>query len=321
MNKPNSQLADLNCVTPGIVELDTCQFIKFSGPDVIKFLQGQLSCNMDLLSDTRSLRGAICNLQGRVIADVRLVKVQDECVMQVSAGMANTVVNTLSKYSVFSKVKLEIQDVHPAPFGIIGTPPVAILQLFGGLPEQTDSVVHTPEACLLKAPGEQPCYELWFYQRHLSQTFQSSIADQLTSTQADWHRTEIQAGVVHVNSSNTEEYTPQLLNYDISGVIDFKKGCYTGQEVVARMFYRGIAKKRMYLGSTAATVTVDDSVYQVGDESSKSAPILTFSNAAKGSGQPDLLLTILPVETVENGATFTLADDPSAAVTVRPLTY
>jgi len=61
-----------------------------------------------------------------------------------------------------------------------------------------------------------------------------------------WQLAEIRDGIVHINPEQSEIYTPQLLNYDTNGIIDFKKGCYTGQEVVARMHYRAEAKRRLY---------------------------------------------------------------------------
>jgi folate-binding protein YgfZ len=66
------------------------------------------------------------------------------------------------------------------------------------------------------------------------------------ATTTEWTRLEILSGMVHVTPALSEEYTPAELNYDISGVVNFKKGCYTGQEIVARMFYRSTPKKRLY---------------------------------------------------------------------------
>lgn len=308
-------------MTSKIVQLSDNQFIRFSGPDVRKFLQGQLSCNMERLAPTQSLRGAICNLQGRVVADLRVLQVHDYCLMQVGAGMANIVVTTLSKYAVFSKVKLDIQDSHPAPFGILGTPDDLVTALIGSIPQEPDSVVQTEEASLIRLPGNAPRFELWFHNKQAADTFRARVPAAQLANLAAWRRADIAAGIVHVDSSTTEEYTPQLLNYDISGVIDFKKGCYTGQEVVARMFYRGIAKKRLFLASTGAEISRDDHVHQVGDGEDRLSPILAFSNAGPDSGEPNLLLTVLGTTAVEEGRQFTLADQPEAKLTVTMLEY
>ena len=303
------------------VELTHYQFIRFSGPDVRKFLQGQLSCNMERLTPAQSLRGAICNLKGRVVADVRVLQVQEDCLLQVSASMGNIVITTLSKYAVFSKVKLEIQDSHPAPFGLLGPLDSQIAATFGELPAAQDAVVQTAAASLIRVAGHNPRYELWYHNKPAAQTFRQAIPASELGPLAAWQRAELQAGIVHVDSTTTEMYTPQLLNYDISGVIDFKKGCYTGQEVVARMFYRGIAKKRMYLATTDVPLSVDDKVHQDGEAENKVSEILAFNNAPKGSDAGNLLATVLGTEAVESGCRFTLADQPEAVLTILPLEY
>ena len=89
-----------------IYVLQNYEFIRISGVDRISFLQGQLSCNTELLCAERSLTGALCNLKGRVIADFRLVEHNEDIIMQCAAGMAVKIHATLSKYAVFSKVEL-----------------------------------------------------------------------------------------------------------------------------------------------------------------------------------------------------------------------
>ena len=87
-----------------IYVLESYEFIRIRGADRISFLQGQLSCNTELLSAERSLVGALCNLKGRVIADFRLLEIREDIILQCAAGMADKIYATLSKYAVFSKV-------------------------------------------------------------------------------------------------------------------------------------------------------------------------------------------------------------------------
>lgn len=304
-----------------IAELSNYQFIKVEGPDFRKFLQGQLSCNMEKLAAEHSLRGAICNLKGRVIADLRVLQLGDGCLLQVDSGMAQPVVATLAKYAVFSKVKLTLLDGHPAPLGLLGAPASQVQQLFAQLPEAIDAVSHGDSASLIRVAGTPPRYELWFHDKAAQLAFSASLPSSLMVNISAWQRAEMQAGVIHVDSSKTETYTPQLLNYDISGVIDFKKGCYTGQEVVARMFYRGSAKKRMYLASTLTPLHNDPGVQQTVANEEKNWEILVCSNAPEGSNEPTLLLTVLDTEAVETGGSFTLAHYPEVKLSILPLHY
>lgn len=304
-----------------LFELNYYQYIKISGPDFRKFLQGQLSCNMDKLSLQHSLRGAICNLKGRVIADVRVVETADGCLLQVGQGMAEVVLATLSRYAVFSKVKLELQEPHPMTFGVLGALPDPARQHFEQIPEAPDAVTQAANSSLIRVAGEQPRWEIWTHNSTETQALRTALQGDLVVGNSAWRRADIQAGIIHVDASTTEEFTPQLLNYDISGVIDFKKGCYTGQEVVARMFYRGTAKKRLYLASTMTQLTANDSVHEEGSEEDKEATILAFSNPLPDSNEPALLLAVLSTEAVANGQVFTLADQPEAKLTVLPLEY
>ena len=84
----------------------------------------------------------------------------------------------------------------------------------------------------------------------------------VNSDASSWLYEDIRSGLAHVDKLHSEKYTPQLLNYDISGAVDFSKGCYTGQEIVARMYYRGTPKKRMYLLESEELITADSSVLQ-----------------------------------------------------------
>lgn len=304
-----------------IFQLDNQQFIKVAGPDFRKFLQGQLSCNMDNLSEQRSLRGAICNLKGRVIANLRVVQKDDGCVLQAGAGMAQIVVDTLAKYAVFFKVKLEVDNQQPTPFGVIGNLPDELLELVKPLPDVADAVSQNADFSLIRLAGNLLRYEVWPHYRSAAEALKTALKDACQPNNNAWHRVDILSGVVHVDRTLTEEYTPQLLNYDISGVIDFKKGCYTGQEVVARMFYRGVAKKRLYLASAPVRLSANDTVLEASGTEDKSSTILAFSNGVEGSAEPGLLLATLSVEAVEGGATFTLSGHPGSKLEIHPLEY
>lgn len=304
-----------------IVALNDHQFIKIVGTDVRKFLQGQLSCNMDHLSPERSLRGAICNLKGRVIADLRVVQKDDGCLLQVGPGMAQIVVDTLAKYAVFFKVKLEVHNQQPAPLGVIGNLPEHVRQSLELIPENPDAVSQNTDLALIRLGGKLLRYEFWPHNSRVAESLKAALQDSLQTGDWAWRRADIQSGVIHVDHTLAEEYTPQLLNYDISGVIDFKKGCYTGQEVVARMFYRGVAKKRLYLASTMTRLTANDTVLEGNSSENKNCPILAFSNGLEGGNDPSLLLACLGTEAVESGSNFSLSDHPESKLTILPLDY
>lgn len=280
-----------------VITLPTQDYLKVSGPDAREFLQGLVTCNIQTLSPTRALRGALCNLKGRVIADFRAIALTDDILLQTEAGMAEQILATLGKYAVFSKVKLSRTHLPQPTLGFCG-PDCAqtIAKHFASVPAALDDCLLTNWGPLLQVGRREPRFLL------LQTAKQSApLPDPLLAAETDpahWHCAEICDGEVHVSEALSGEYTPQLLNYDISGVVDFQKGCYTGQEVVARMHYRGKAKQRMFLlrshlqgdaplTANTALCTADGSEYP--------DAILTAATDPKDS--ETVALAVLPVST------------------------
>lgn len=227
-----------------------CDLLRVSGKDSRRFLQGQLSCDLNRLTEQLRLRGALCNLKGRVISDVQLWADGDDIIMQCAQGMAAKIQGSLAKYQVFFKTDI---DVVSARYQCVGVSIADARQVPPGTltdwPQEIDQVLTLPGLKVVRLPGDHSPsarFEL------LLDTDHSHAVDLLNSLKesfkpasaADWRLLDIQDGIAHVRPGQEEIFTPQLLGYDLNGTIDFKKGCYTGQEVVARMYYRAEAKRR-----------------------------------------------------------------------------
>ncbi len=228
-----------------LTQLTDADIIAVTGPDSERFLQGQLSCNMSRLSPAQSLRAALCNLKGRVVADLRVIRHQDGILLICSAGMAAIVLTTLNKYKVFFKTELTDVSEQYVLLGIGGDGSGQALSASGAQPpEMTDACSIEHGAAFVRvqdSPARFFC---------VLTDSESDLASALSSrcksgSEQDWRLADIAAGIAHIRPGQQELYTPQVLNYDTDGVIDFRKGCYTGQEVVARMYYRAEAKKRL----------------------------------------------------------------------------
>ncbi|PCI76022.1 MAG: folate-binding protein YgfZ [SAR86 cluster bacterium] len=305
-----------------IYSLESYEFIRISGADSISFLQGQLSCNTELLSAGRSLTGALCNLKGRVIADFRLVKIGEDIIMQCAAGMADKIHATLSKYAVFSKVELSLleskNNTAPVAIGVIGKGVDEALSILGlDLPENTDGVSSSPSSSVVRVSGLSERIEIWMHTEAAAEQLLTRLKEEKNDDLEPWLRADIEAGIVHVTPTLSEEFTPQLLNYDLSGLIDFKKGCYTGQEIVARMFYRGTAKRRLQLASSSHSISDSSKVVARASEDS-GEDILAFSNTG---ATESLLLAVLAVQAVDSGERMTLSDNAESEVCIRELPY
>jgi len=230
---------------PWLTQLHDVDIISVSGADSERFLQGQLSCNMSQLTDSHSLRAALCNLKGRVIADLRVLRLDQSILLMCSAGMADIVLTTLTKYSVFFKTSLQKVSDHYVVLGVAGADSESLLASCGVSCPQTQDACTQIGGGVVARIQEAParfCCVLSDAHAELATTLSSRFA---SGSEEDWRLADITACVAHIRPGQQELHTPQVLNYDLNGTIDFKKGCYTGQEVVARMYYRAEAKKRL----------------------------------------------------------------------------
>lgn len=233
--------------------LDSMSITEAKGEDSRRFLQGQLSCNLQKLQEDNTLRGVLCNLKGRVIADLRVLSGIDAVLLISRVDLQEKILVTLNKYRVFFKTSLRATGTQYGIYGIGGVNLAATLNRSGiSLPEIADSCMRFQGITFIKMPvsslyalprflviferGSEPSETLWLNLQSLLEQVPESV----------WTLTDIRTGQAHPDSSQSELFTPQLLNYDINGVIDLKKGCYTGQEIVARMFYKADAKRRLY---------------------------------------------------------------------------
>ncbi len=222
--------------------------LEIQGPDTLTFLQGQLSCDTRELSDTQAVPGIYCTPKGRTVADLLLIQLgEDHIGLRLRRDICEHTAAVLGKYIVFSKAELQPQADNWELFGCWGEGAGALVTDLAG------QDIAGPYACVrgddfvavqVDAAGQQfECYG----------KAGGSLAQRLAEhcepgTQEAWQALEIARGVARIEAETVEEFIPQMLNYDLTGHISFTKGCYTGQEVVARLHYRGTPKRRTYLG-------------------------------------------------------------------------
>ncbi|MBS0377676.1 MAG: folate-binding protein YgfZ [Proteobacteria bacterium] len=201
----------------------------------MKFLQGQLSADLQLLTPQRALLAGFHNPQGRVIALLRLIELGPADLLALTAReLAPVLVSRLGKFVLRAKVTL--QDESPAWHieGLLGnaeaSSPFGIAQA-GGVAREGDAHIvrigESPSRVVSVRPVMAPASGL------------------PTTSPRAWELAAIAAGAPQVHAATSEAFVAQMLNLDVLGGIAFDKGCYTGQEVIARAHYRGRVKRRM----------------------------------------------------------------------------
>lgn len=213
------------------------------GADASKFLQGQLTCNLNYLSDTQASLGARCTQKGRMQSSFRILLEGDGVLMAMASELLEPQLADLKKYAVFSKSKLTDESAGWVRFGLEhGDAALASLGL--ALPADTDSVVRNDGLIALRVSPDRA--ELWV-RADQADTLKGKLSALLAEGDLNqWLLGQIRAGIGQVMPSTRELFIPQMLNLQAVGGVSFKKGCYTGQEIVARMQYLGKLKRRLY---------------------------------------------------------------------------
>ena len=213
------------------------------GADAAKFLQGQLTCNLNYLSDTQASLGARCTQKGRMQSSFRILLQGDGVLLAMASELLEPQLADLKKYAVFSKSKLTDESAAWVRFGLMDADH-ALAGLGLELPVDTDSVARTEHLIAIRvSPGRA---ELWVHAEH-AEAVRSQLTAQLKEADLnEWLLGQIRAGIGQVMAQTRELFIPQMLNLQAVGGVSFKKGCYTGQEIVARMQYLGKLKRRLY---------------------------------------------------------------------------
>ncbi|RMH84246.1 folate-binding protein [Pseudomonas sp. AOB-7] len=223
--------------------LDHEGLLAVRGADAGKFLQGQLTCNLDYLSATQSSLGARCTPKGRMLSSFRIVPVDGGYLLAMARELVAAQLADLQKYAVFSKSKLSDESPAWVRFGLAGGD--ALLAELGlELGAERDAMASAGELLAVRLGDGRA--ELWA-PAAAAEGLHSRLAAALPQAPLnDWLLAQVRAGVGQVFGASRELFIPQMLNLQALGGVSFKKGCYTGQEIVARMQYLGKLKRRLY---------------------------------------------------------------------------
>lgn len=228
-----------------LLPLESLGALRLRGRDVTSFLQGQLSSDLTRLGAGRSLLAGYHNPQGRVLALMRLLEpAPGEVLALLPRELVTAVAKRLRTFVLRSKV--ELVDESPAwrIEGLVGGAVPAPAPSFAArLPGETGAVARLGESLAVRV-GERP--ERWLIVSPAAGAQGgSALAGCAPAAPQLWQRLAIENGEPQVYAATSGEFVAQMLNLDVLGAIAFDKGCYTGQEVIARAHYRGRVKRRL----------------------------------------------------------------------------
>jgi tRNA-modifying protein YgfZ len=246
-----------------LCDLSHLGLLEISGADAVTFLQGQVTNDVKLLTGTNAHYTAYCNPKGRMLALFLAFAHHDHLHLQFNRELLEPIMKRLKMYVMRSKV--EIKDVSDSiiKFGLNGPQAASMLaSLFASIPSEDYQLVTLENGVLLKLPSANASARFEIFSDAINAPL---IWDALKTNcqlveKPYWELLEIQMGIPDIELKTQEQFVPQMLNLDILNGINFKKGCYTGQEIVARTHYLGAVKRRTYLAETTKEVATGDKV-------------------------------------------------------------
>ncbi len=230
-----------------LADLSDYSLIRARGDDTLNFLNGQLSNDIRQLDATRSLLASWCSPKGRMMVIFRLFRRDNDTLLQLPATLLENTLKRLRMFVLRSKVTLESVDAELVSIGLSGPDAKKILTDAAGFAPSGDNGCETREAVtIMSLPGPHPRYEIIALTAAAEKLWERLKSKATPVGPAVWAWLDIMAGIPSVHPQTNEEFVPQMANLEIVGGVNFKKGCYPGQEIVARMQYLGKLKQRMY---------------------------------------------------------------------------
>ena len=228
--------------------------LSISGPDTSKFLQGQTTCDVDLVTCSHSTLGAYCTPKGRVISSFLLAsKEPDEYLLRLRKSVLQSTQSVFSKYIVFSKAEQEVKSDLYVCICLAGeTAKNTIQSLFNVATSDIYQTSWLNDNFTIQLDTDGLIHECWILKSELEQLWPRLSKGLKLQGSRFWELLAISRGSGEVSEHTVDMFIPQMLNYQITGAVSFNKGCYTGQEIVARMQYKGKLKRPMYRVKIAA---------------------------------------------------------------------
>ncbi|OOB86494.1 tRNA-modifying protein YgfZ [Leclercia adecarboxylata] len=302
-----------------LMTLDDWALATVVGVDSEKYLQGQVTADVSQMTEHQHLLAAHCDPKGKMWSNLRIFRRQDGFALIERRSLRDAQLTELKKYAVFSKVTIAADD-ELVLLGVAGFQARAALKnLFSDLPDADKQVTH-----------DGVTSQLWF--EHPAERFLlvTDVATAERVTQAlrgeaqlnnsqQWLSLNIEAGIPVIDAANSGQFIPQATNLQALGGISFKKGCYTGQEMVARAKFRGANKRALwYLAGQASRVPEagEDLELKMGENWRRTGTVLAAVQLDDGR----LLVQAVMNNDMEPDSVFRVREDVNT-LSIEPLPY
>lgn len=309
--------------TPGAYALlDQFGVIDTTGDDAASFLHAQLTNDTQHLDAAGARLAGYCSAKGRLLASFLVWRSGEAIRLLVSKDVQAAVQKRLSMFVLRAKAKLVDATGELLAVGLAGDVRAALSSVFDALPDGVHVKVDGPAGSLIRVPdAEGRLRYLWIGPKAEVEARLPVLAGKLEQVSAAvWDWLDIRAGEPRITQPVVEQFVPQMVNFDVLGGVNFRKGCYPGQEIVARSQYRGTIKRRTALANIAADLTAVAPGTELFHSDDPGQPCGMVVNAAWApAGGVDVLVEI-KLAALEGGSVHVAAAD-GPALSFLPLPY
>ncbi|MDH5693453.1 MAG: folate-binding protein [Gammaproteobacteria bacterium] len=295
----SNELLDTSaCVTPCL----DYGLIRVSGADAQSFLQGQTSNDVKELSPSRSQLSSYNHPKGRILALFVLHKIGESYVIRMPREILASTLKRLQMFVMRSAVKLEDVSEDYVIIGLAGRGCSKNVSAAGfKVPENQFDTFATESGLVTRLSNREELFELLVEIDHSQAAWNSLCAQAKAVASHTWRLAKIRCGIPEVFQDTVEAFIPQMVNLDWLTGISFTKGCYPGQEIVARMHYLGNLKKRMYLVSfktSEAMPVSNEKIFEIDSSNTQSVGNLVY--CAPASKDEYLGLAVINIKSAES---------------------
>lgn len=230
-----------------VCDLSNLGLIRASGEDALTFLHGQFTNDLNLVSEQHSQLSSYCNPKGRMLAIFRIFMRDGDYFLMLRRDVIETTLKKLTMFKLMAKVDLTDASDDFVIFGLAGPESEAIaLENNLSLPSEIDQSTTKNETTSIRVPSKSSRLQFISTSENATTIWKSFSQKATQATSSSWELHDIECGVAQVTAETSEAFIPQMVNLELIGGVNFQKGCYPGQEIVARTHYLGKPNRRMY---------------------------------------------------------------------------
>jgi folate-binding protein YgfZ len=307
-----------------ICDLSQFSTLVVAGDDATDFMQGQFTNDISKVDEDSSQLNAFCNNKGRMTANFRLFKYQQNYFFSIRNNLVEQSIEHLQNYILRAQVVIQDVSEQLIHLGVSGENSEKLLSAFIKIDnKEVDGVSFNEDYIAIRVADtltdNHPRYEIFCSFDHAKTLWEVIGAQAETVSSSSWDYLNIQAGLPFIDKNTSEEFVPQMVNMDLINGVSFTKGCYTGQEIVARMHYLGKLKKRCYkvFIDSEDKPSAGDKLFAENARAGQNTGMVIQSEKNPESGYDALAV----IQIADTESRLFLNDADGATVTVKELPY